>query len=129
MLQDTINIPTLLLQYHKIFSSPEFHPFVYSGDMDISLLYLKDKFTFSLTLFGYLKGLDNFLRGLVMITFVPIVKKLTRVRDLPLVMFGLLSYAVAFILVGAAYAKWMVFLGMIILDCHKFVFFFIIYGS
>lgn len=75
------------------------------------MLYLKDVFGFSLTLFGYLRGLDNFLRGLIMITFVPLIKRLTTVTDLPLVMFGLVSYIAGFIIVGAANAKWMVFLG------------------
>ncbi|CAG5124189.1 unnamed protein product [Candidula unifasciata] len=85
-----------------------------SGDMDISLLYLKDSFGFSLTLFGYLRGLDNFLRGLIMITFVPLMKRLTTVTDLPLVMFGLLSYIAAFIILGAANARWMVFLASVV---------------
>ncbi|XP_059160286.1 lysosomal proton-coupled steroid conjugate and bile acid symporter SLC46A3-like [Physella acuta] len=81
-----------------------------SGDMDINLLYLKDNLDFSPQLFGYLRGLDNFLRGLILLTFLPLVRKLTSMRELPLVMFGLVSYTIDFILVGAASTKWMVFL-------------------
>ncbi|CAL1533733.1 unnamed protein product [Lymnaea stagnalis] len=85
-----------------------------SGDMDIAMLYLKEVLNFSQTLFGYLKGLDNFLRGLILLTFLPLVRKYTKVKNLQLVMLGLLSYAAGFITIGAGRAKWVIFLGAVI---------------
>ncbi|GFR57510.1 proton-coupled folate transporter [Elysia marginata] len=85
-----------------------------SGDMDISLLYLREHLGFSQTMYGYVKGLDNFMRFSTLVLVLPFVKRLTTVRDLPLVIFGLISYAADFGITGFAQAKWLIFLAVCI---------------
>ncbi|XP_012935892.1 proton-coupled folate transporter isoform X2 [Aplysia californica] len=82
--------------------------------MDIALLYLKENLNFSQTLFGYFKGLDNFLRGITLITVLPLVKRFTSIRDLPLVLVGFISFAVNFVVLGVASTQWMVFLAAVL---------------
>ena len=91
--------------------SPLFILFIFTGDMDISLLYLRESLGFSQTMYGYVKGLDNFMRFSTLVLILPFVKKLTTVKDLPLVIFGLLSYAADFAITGLAQTKWLIFLG------------------
>ncbi|RUS72841.1 hypothetical protein EGW08_019406 [Elysia chlorotica] len=83
-----------------------------SGDMDISLLYLRENLGFSQTMYGYVKGLDNFMRFSTLVFFLPFVKKLTTVKDLPLVIFGLISYAADYAITGLAGTKWLIYLAV-----------------
>ncbi|GFO12037.1 proton-coupled folate transporter-like [Plakobranchus ocellatus] len=83
-----------------------------SGDMDISLLYLRESRGFSQTLYGYVKGLDNFLRFSTLVFILPVVKRLTTIKNLPLVIFGLISYATDFTITGLAHSKWLIFLAV-----------------
>ena len=79
------------------------------GDMDINLLYLKENYSFSMSQFGYYRALSTFLRGLVLVTALPLVKKFTNVGNLPLVLVGLVSYALQNVMVGVASSGWMIF--------------------
>ncbi|KAH9519662.1 hypothetical protein Btru_003271 [Bulinus truncatus] len=85
-----------------------------TGDMDIAMLYMRKTLNFSPTTFGYFKGLDYFLRGLIMLTFTPFMRHKMKVKDLPLVMLGLLSYAIEFIITGAARTQWLIFLAVVV---------------
>jgi len=88
--------------------------FVTSGDMDINLLYLKENYNFSMSQFGYYRALSTFLRGLVLVTALPLVKKCTNVGNLPLVLVGLVSYALQNVMVGVAPSGWMIFLSTVV---------------
>ena len=81
------------------------------GYLDISLIYMKEKLDFSQTLFGYYSGLENAMNGLTLLVALPLVKKFTSVRNLPLTLAGLASFMATYTVFGIASTKGMVFLG------------------
>uniref|UniRef100_A0A2C9LBU5 Major facilitator superfamily (MFS) profile domain-containing protein n=1 Tax=Biomphalaria glabrata TaxID=6526 RepID=A0A2C9LBU5_BIOGL len=85
-----------------------------TGDMDIAMLYMRKTLNFSPTTFGFMKGLDYFLRGLIMLTFVPLMRHKVKLKEMILVLLGLFSYAAEFVITGAARTQWLVFLGVVI---------------
>ncbi|XP_076464411.1 proton-coupled folate transporter-like [Babylonia areolata] len=80
------------------------------GELDILLLFLRrEPLAWSQTLFGYFKGLENLLRGLVLMVALPLLKRKLRVRDTSLVLGGLVSKVAGLVLLGLATHTWMVF--------------------
>ncbi|KAL8619698.1 hypothetical protein ACOMHN_025784 [Nucella lapillus] len=80
------------------------------GEIDILLLFLRrEPLAWSQTLFGYFKGLDNLLRGLVLLIALPLLKKKLRVRDTSLALGGVMSKVVGLVLLGLSTQSWMVF--------------------
>lgn len=80
--------------------------------MDILLLYLRrDPLGWSQSLFGYFKGMENLLRGLMLLLVLPLFKKKLHVRDTTVVIGGILSKVVGLVLMGLATQTWLVFLG------------------
>ena len=82
-----------------------------TGENDILLLYLKrSPRSWSFTTYGYYKGSENFSRGLAVLLFLPLLKKIP-LRDTTLILAGLVSKAAGLTLLGLARQTWTIFLG------------------
>lgn len=68
-------------------------------------------FDWPLSLYGYYKALENFLRGFAVLTFLPVLKRRFKVRDTTLGISGLISKVFAFIVLGLASETWHIFVG------------------
>lgn len=85
---------------------------IFTGELDILLLYLRlEPLAWSQTLFGYFKGVENLLQGLMLILVLPFLKRKLRVCDTFLVMGGILSKVVGLAVMGLANTTWLVFAG------------------
>ena len=85
---------------------------IFTGELDILLLYLRlEPLAWSQTLFGYFKGMENLLRGLVLIFVLPLLKQKLKARDTSVVMGGVMSKVLGLALMGLSTTTWMVFAG------------------
>lgn len=83
-----------------------------TGQMDTLLLFVSHSpLSWSYSLYGYLQGLHNGLRGLLLISLLPLLKKVG-FRDSTLVLTGLVSKVAGLVLLGLSSKTWMVFLGI-----------------
>ncbi|XP_064601912.1 lysosomal proton-coupled steroid conjugate and bile acid symporter SLC46A3-like [Liolophura sinensis] len=81
-----------------------------SGQMDILLLFVRHSpLSWSYGLYGYLQGLHNGLRSLLLLSLLPLLKKIG-LRDSTLVLTGLVSKVAGLVLLGLSSKTWMVFL-------------------
>lgn len=83
-----------------------------SGEGDVSLLYLQHKpLSFSNEGYGYVKGVQDFLRSLLLLILIPLLKKVWSIQDTILIFIGLSSKVAGLIILGSAKYNWMVYLG------------------
>lgn len=81
------------------------------GELDILLLFLRrEPLSWPQSMYGYYKGMENLLRGLVLVTVLPLLKKKMKTRDTSLAMAGMASKSMGLILLGVANQTWIVFL-------------------
>lgn len=71
-------------------------------------------------MFGYFKGAENLLKGLMLVVVLPILKKKLHVRDTAIVMGGAMSKVAGLIILGIATKTWIVFIGRHYLLLHLF---------
>ncbi|KAK7471504.1 hypothetical protein BaRGS_00035843 [Batillaria attramentaria] len=85
------------------------------GELDILLLFLRrEPLGWSQSLYGYFKGVENLLRGLVLILALPLLKRKAHVRDTSLAMAGMVSKIVGLVLLSLATQTWIVFVSGIV---------------
>ncbi|KAK6183630.1 hypothetical protein SNE40_011067 [Patella caerulea] len=84
---------------------------VTSGEIDVLYLYVtRHPLNWSTTMYGYLKGLENFLRGITLITVMPVLKYKFHLKDTTLIIVGLLTRITAFIFYSFQHT-WTMFTG------------------
>ncbi|ESO94309.1 hypothetical protein LOTGIDRAFT_232543 [Lottia gigantea] len=72
--------------------------FATSGENDVMFLYVtRAPLSWSRTLYGYFKGSENFLRGAMLLTVLPVLKFRFHLRDTSIIIIGLISKFVGFI--------------------------------
>ncbi|KAK3599656.1 hypothetical protein CHS0354_029119 [Potamilus streckersoni] len=85
------------------------------GQADIMLLYTKyEPFDWSQTTLGMFNAVETFLRGLAVLTVLPILKRIYHQRDTILALIGLVSKIVSLLLIGIGKYTWIVFLGAVV---------------
>lgn len=83
-----------------------------SAEMDISYLFMRGTpFHLSNTLFGYIRSLDHFARGIALITILTLMKRVFKTTDITVIILGLASKVVGLSLLGGANAIWMLYVG------------------
>ncbi|XP_048259591.1 solute carrier family 46 member 3-like isoform X2 [Haliotis rufescens] len=81
------------------------------GEADVLLLYTRRApLSWSQTTFGYYKGLENFTRGLTLVTVMPLCRKM---RDTTLGLWGLASKIIGLVVMGFSTQTWLLFLVVI----------------
>ncbi|KAK7501898.1 hypothetical protein BaRGS_00006984 [Batillaria attramentaria] len=85
--------------------------FCTTGEGDISLLYLKRApRNWSYTTYGYFSGATHCTRGAAVLLLLPLLKRVTSLKDTVLIMAGLVSKMAALIILGLATQDWLIFL-------------------
>ncbi|XP_067681740.1 proton-coupled folate transporter-like [Haliotis asinina] len=79
-----------------------------SCEIDVLFLYTRRApLSWSSTMFGYYKGLENFTRSIVLVTVLPLCRKM---RDTSLGLWGLASKIIGLIIIGISQWTWLLFL-------------------
>lgn len=82
-----------------------------TGESDVLLLYPKrEPFNWSYTKYGYFSGANSATRCAAVLLLLPLLKKLTSLRDTVLILAGLISRIIGLIILGAAKQEWLIFL-------------------
>ncbi|XP_048259081.1 solute carrier family 46 member 3-like isoform X7 [Haliotis rufescens] len=80
-------------------------------ESDVLLLYTRRApLSWSQTMFGYYKGLENFTRSLTLVTVMPLCRKM---RDTTLGLWGLASKIIGLVVMGFSETTWLLFLVVI----------------
>lgn len=89
--------------------------FCTAGEFDLLFLFTKlPIFDWPLSLYGYFKALENFLRGFAVLAFVPVLKRRFKIRDTTLGIIGLISKVFASVVLGLASETWHIFVVAVI---------------
>ncbi|KAK3091390.1 hypothetical protein FSP39_019524 [Pinctada imbricata] len=82
-----------------------------TGESDIMYLFVKlPVFDWSTSTYGYFRGLENFTRGLAVLTILPLCTKKLQASDTTLILAGLLSKLIGLIILAFAATTWQMFL-------------------
>ena len=85
----------------------------FSGENDIILIFTRHPpLVWSQTTLGLFKGLETFLRGMAVLTLLPVCKWKLKLQDTSIAIIGLLSRTVSFIIMGVGRTTSLFFLGM-----------------
>ncbi|KAL3873873.1 hypothetical protein ACJMK2_036956 [Sinanodonta woodiana] len=85
------------------------------GQADIMLLYTKyEPFEWSQTTLGMFNAVETFLRGLAVLTVLPILKRIFHQRDTVLALIGIISKVFSLLLIGIGKYTSILFLGAIV---------------
>ncbi|KAL4238583.1 hypothetical protein ACF0H5_003290 [Mactra antiquata] len=86
-----------------------------AGEGDILLIYTRyHPFNWSQTKLGLYKGLESFLRGLAVLTLLPLLKVKMKVKDTAIIIIGLLSKIALLIMLGVANSTALLFIGSVL---------------
>lgn len=87
---------------------------VTAGEMDIILIFTRHPpLSWSQTTLGLYKGTESFLRGLAILTLLPLIKKRLHVRDSVVIILGLVSRIVSLIVLGTGTTTTILFAGTV----------------
>ncbi|XP_060602163.1 proton-coupled folate transporter-like [Ruditapes philippinarum] len=82
------------------------------GEIDILLIYTRNRpFNWSQTTLGLYDGLESFLRGIAVLTFLPLLKRKFGVRDTMILVVGLVSKTASLIVLGLGRSTVVLFIG------------------
>ena len=83
-----------------------------SGENDVILVYTRHPpLSWSQTTLGLFKGSEQFLRGLAVITLLPLLKKRFGMKDTTIVIIGLISNCAEEIVLGLSSSTALLFIG------------------
>lgn len=88
--------------------------FSLTGEGDILLIFTRHRpFEWSQTTLGLYKGCESFLRGIAVLTLLPLMKRKFRARDTTVMILGLVSKTAALIVLGVGNSTAVLFIGTV----------------
>ncbi|XP_045187202.2 proton-coupled folate transporter-like [Mercenaria mercenaria] len=84
------------------------------GEADILLIYTRRRpFEWSQTTYALYRGLESFLRGIAVLTLLPILKRQFKTRDTTFMILGLVSKTAALVVLGVGNSTAVLFIGAV----------------